>query len=381
MLASTTTQSSNLSVTNAIYSAPVISQDDTAIPSGGTLPPPVPLPLNSQGEIISPNQDSKLNGTSTSRGGSSLIKAPDKGKPEGAKPSRSVRFYNRVRITSGIGHGHRQKSPSKDRHSHSHLTDNPVDSNQTNASTGSRTDNSGETQRFRLSPSPPVDIPLPLSTGTADSSASNSYSSSISAPLRPSSDLPPNLGYGRRLPISNVLDTTETNEWLRWVETERRERRKKRKRDLPTNDTEEINERTALLRGRERRERETSEEEEAAERRRHISWPWRAFSLYVRRPFSSRLFGDANVFRSIGNPSSQDYVVVKRWRVSSPCTASFFPRASYYDSSFCHLLSVSQYTPVSPCMYVYIQTIYALHIRFFLRVTPQLLQEALWSEY
>lgn len=183
---------------------------------------------------------------------------------------RTVRFYSRVRITSGVGHS------TKSHHKHS--------------STRSTDASGGRPSRIRRPPS----------TGhSGDSSASGSYSSSISAPLRSSTELPPRMQSVRqsskqRKALSEVLDTRDTASWLHALAVERRDRRDSKIRR--SND-----ERTALLSQPSGRRSitpvEDQEQEEAllaADVRKTEAdvlfgkWPWRLFSLYV----SCKLFRD-----------------------------------------------------------------------------------------
>jgi hypothetical protein len=178
---------------------------------------------------------------------------------DASKPPRTVRFYDRVRITSGVGHSNRTRSPTKTHSVHSQESDtehaHPVD----------------------------IDEPSPLRSG--DSSASESYSSSISAPLRSSTDLPPRGSLSRmvrkRTPLSNMLDTTETNAWLRSLAVERRNRR--RARSIPTDETTPLLQPVSPRRqregsdGRSTRMSSSKSDTNAAYGR----WPWRIFNLYV----------------------------------------------------------------------------------------------------
>lgn len=172
------------------------------------------------------------------------------------KPSRTVRFYDRVRITSGVGHSNRQRSPTK------------------NQPTSPKEDDPSRTLA--------IDIEQPI-LKTADSSASGSYSSSISAPLRSSTELPPGGSLSRvmrkRMPLSNMLDSQETNAWLRSLAVERRTRR--RKRNTP------IDERTPLLQSSSpSRQRDEANGQFIPSSKPdpdviYGRWPWRIFSIYV----------------------------------------------------------------------------------------------------
>lgn len=175
--------------------------------------------------------------------------APDEQPP---KRPRAVRFYSRVRITSGVGHS--TKSPHKSTSTHSNE---------------------------QLSASIRVPSRRP-SSSTESSSASGSYSSSISAPLRTSSELPPRIQSVRlkaskvRRPISDIVDTQETVSWLHSLAVERRGRREAKKKRI-------VDERSALLPPN---NQNTDEEEEITpaktERDSQFGpWPWRIFSLYV----------------------------------------------------------------------------------------------------
>ncbi|PVG00701.1 hypothetical protein CPB86DRAFT_782240 [Serendipita vermifera] len=129
---------------------------------------------------------------------------------------RTIRFNSRVRITSGVGHSGRTKSPQKK--DASDINDPRVEG--------------------IFGGSEALDIESRPTNGlnrSANSSLSGSYSSSISAPLRSSSDVPPKVSSARisskhRKPLSNVLDSQDASAWLRRMELERRSRRRTRGR-------------------------------------------------------------------------------------------------------------------------------------------------------
>jgi len=177
---------------------------------------------------------------------------------DASKPARTVRFHNRVRITSGVGHSNRTRSPTQTHSVHSQESD---------------TEHAG-----------PIDIDEPSPLRSGDSSASESCSSSISAPLRSSTDIPPRGSLSKmvrkRTPLSNMLDTNEANAWLRSMAVERRNRR--RARSLQTDET------TPLLRpvSPARQSQDSNDHSTPLSNNKpdpnatHGRWPWRIFSLY-----------------------------------------------------------------------------------------------------
>ncbi|CAG7847271.1 SubName: Full=Uncharacterized protein {ECO:0000313/EMBL:CCA69418.1} [Serendipita indica DSM 11827] len=139
--------------------------------------------------------------------------APESSMEEEQKRPRTVRFYSRVRITSGVGHFLRSKSSQRDR------SNSPMEDGGDAIS----------------APHTPIDVPDQRTPyRSLNSSASASYSSSISAPLRSSSEHPPRSSSVRlakkfRAPLSDLLDATDTNAWLQSLTNERRKRNKKRR--------------------------------------------------------------------------------------------------------------------------------------------------------
>ncbi|KIM19945.1 hypothetical protein M408DRAFT_18978 [Serendipita vermifera MAFF 305830] len=124
---------------------------------------------------------------------------------------RKVHFHGRVRITSGVGHGGRGKS----------------DWIRKEGSQASLEDGNGAGHVS------PIDMPPRRDPTNQDSSTSASYSSSISAPLRSSTELPPRptsvrVSSKRRKPLSNVLGSQEADTWLHTLAEQRRERKMKR---------------------------------------------------------------------------------------------------------------------------------------------------------
>jgi hypothetical protein len=183
------------------------------------------------------------------------------------EPARKVRFYNRVRITSGVGHTGKPKSDSpKQEGSQDSLHD-------------------GYTGSHRNT----IDIP-PLRDAlrhSADSSTSASYSSSISAPLRSSTELPPKPASarfaGRRgIPLSNVLGSQDANSWLHALAVERRERKNKRV-SRAQDETSPLLEANGTATARVA----TPDVPQSMQENGHKpvdDWPWKIFTLYVRYP-------------------------------------------------------------------------------------------------
>ena len=187
------------------------------------------------------------------------------------EPARRVRFYNRVRITSGVGHTGKPKSDSpKQQSSQDSLQD---------------AGNHGNT----------IDIPPRRDAlhHSADSSTSASYSSSISAPLRSSTELPPGPASARfagrrRKPLSNVLGSQDASSWLHALAIERRERKNKR--------TSRTHDETAPLleaNGTAAARAASLDVPQSMQESGHKpddddsiddDWPWKLFTLYVRYP-------------------------------------------------------------------------------------------------
>jgi hypothetical protein len=217
---------------------------------------------------------------------------------KGPRP-KAIRFFSRVRITSGVGRG---RSPRRI-HRDSSIPVDPAPSARRLSEVSQRSGNS---------------------SGSRSRASSLSDSSSFSAPLRAASSAAPRIAairhnskMGRqavikqqqlRASLSQVLDPNSTNEWLKavavqdqqrhtakksrtWDETlsQRREmeRRRKRMRDAPAlsawaplidDNSEDEVERTAA----------------EALRKTEVDvlygrWPWRLFSLYVSVLWSSLL--------------------------------------------------------------------------------------------
>ncbi|KAG8798161.1 hypothetical protein FRC16_007808 [Serendipita sp. 398] len=168
----------------------------------GTVPSPTTVPSIDipENRIISHTSLTGKDDTATS------------GEDESKGRQRTVRFYSRVRITSGVGHSGRSRSAH-----------------------GEHTLNTGEDREGeRIRSSSAVDIVRPIDESpyrSTNASTSTSYSSSISAPLRSSSELPPRPPANHRKPLSNILDSSDANVWLQSLTTERRKRRKRRHRD------------------------------------------------------------------------------------------------------------------------------------------------------
>jgi hypothetical protein len=179
------------------------------------------------------------------------------------EPTRRVHFYNRVRITSGVGHTGKPRLDSpKQEGSQDSLQADSIDI------------------------PPRHDTSLP----SEGSSTSASYSSSISAPLRSSTELPPRAASARftgrrRKPLNNVLGSQDTNSWLHSLAIERRDRKNKR--------ISLANEISPLLQvdgtpttcitspGVQQTTQENGHKPDDNE------WPWKLFTLYV----STRLYG------------------------------------------------------------------------------------------
>jgi len=189
--------------------------------------------------------------------------------PEGdMEPVRKVRFYNRVRITSGVGHAGRPKT-------HSLVKEDSQD-----ALRDSNTTDHGS----------PIDIPprRDAPRQSEDSSASASYSSSISAPLRSSTELPPRATSARSSgkkaePLSDVLGSQGSSSWLHALAVERRERKKRRVAEA-LDETSPLLQVDGILRansvgndlGRAMRENGQKLDEDPTD-----DWPWKLFSPYV----------------------------------------------------------------------------------------------------
>jgi hypothetical protein len=189
------------------------------------------------------------------------------------EPARRVRFYNRVRITSGVGHTGRPKSDSpKQEGSQTSLQDGYVGNN-------------GNT----------IDIPPRRDAlhHSADSSTSASYSSSISAPLRSSTEFPPKPASarfaGRRgKPLSNVLGSQDANSWLHALAVERRERKNKRmsRAHDETSPLLEANGTAAARIASPDVPQSMQENGHKPDDDDSIDddWPWKLFTLYVKYP-------------------------------------------------------------------------------------------------
>ena len=218
---------------------------------------------------------------------------------KGPRP-KVIRFFSRVRITSGVG---RNKSPRRASRDSSTLADAaPLARRLSDASQRS---GNGSISRSRAS--------------------SISDSSSFSAPLRASSSAPPRLASTRqnsklgrqamvkqqrpRAALSQVLDPSSTNEWLKSVALQDRQRHAAKKSQTWD---ETLSQRSAMDRRREQMRgssalpawapiiHDDSEDEEAnstsAEALRKTEadvlygrWPWRLFSFYVSIPWISLL--------------------------------------------------------------------------------------------
>ena len=290
---------------------PTLLRDDAAHPSHVVLT--YASPISSEERLLqSTPEPPETDLTAENTEHESPIPPSDKG----PRP-KVIRFFSRVRITSGVGRSRSPRRANRD-------TSIPVDP-----------------VPQRLS-----DVPQRSRNGSRSHSVASSLSdsSSISAPLRASSSAPPRIATTRhsnkvgrqavfkqqrtRASLSQVLDPSSANEWLKTVAAQDRQRhaaKKGRTWDETLSQRREMERRRDQMRGTSALPAwspiidDDSEDEEAeraaAEALRKTEadvlygrWPWRLFNFYVSVPWFLRCYSNSTF--SIGNRCVRHCAVV-----------------------------------------------------------------------
>jgi len=273
---------------------PTFVKDDTARSSHAVLTHA--SPISSEERLLqSTPEPPETDLTAENTEPESSIPPSDKG----PRP-KVIRFFSRVRITSGVGRSRSPRRANRD-------SSIPVEGNLSARRRSDASQRSGNGSRSH------------------SMASSISDSSSISAPLRGSSSAPPRIAAVRhnsklgrqavfkqqrtRASLSQVLDPSSTDEWLRSVTVQERQRhaaKKGRTWDETVSQRREMERRRKQTRGTSALPAwapligDDSEDEEAegaaAEALRKTEadvlygrWPWRLFNFYVSVPLFSLL--------------------------------------------------------------------------------------------